>query len=107
MGLSEGQMTRTSGLEAISTRQRKLAELARIEPKLELTTIAHHIDVVWLEEAWRRTRKDGAAGVDGVTAAQYEAELAENLTSLLERFKTGRYRAPAVRRVHLPKPGTR
>ena len=27
-------------------------------------------------------------------------------TSLLERFKSGRYRAPAVRRVHLDKPGT-
>ncbi|WP_317705651.1 group II intron reverse transcriptase/maturase [Methylomarinovum caldicuralii] len=106
MGLSEGQMAGTSSQENISTRQRKLAELARIEPKLELTTIAHHIDVVWLEEAWRRTRKDGAAGVDGVTASQYAADLEENLTRLLERFKTGRYRAPAVRRVHLPKPGT-
>ncbi|WP_317705582.1 group II intron reverse transcriptase/maturase [Methylomarinovum caldicuralii] len=106
MGLSEGQMAGTSSQENISTRQRKLVELARIEPKLELTTIAHHIDVVWLEEAWRRTRKDGAAGVDGVTASQYAAALEENLTRLLERFKTGRYRAPAVRRVHLPKPGT-
>ncbi len=96
---------RTSGLTIISTRQEKLAELARIEPKLELTTLAHHIDEVWLHEAYRRTRKDAAVGVDGVTAAQYEAELAENLASLLERFKSGRYRAPAVRRVHLPKPG--
>ena len=105
MGLLEGQMTGTSGREVISTRQEKLAELARIEPKLELTTLAHHIDEVWLREAYRRTRKDGAAGVDGVTAAQYEAELEANLASLLERFKSGRYRAPAVRRVHIPKPG--
>ena len=98
-------MTGTSGREVISTRQEKLAELARIEPKLELTTLAHHIDEVWLREAYRCTRKDGAAGVDGVTAAQYEAELEANLASLLERFKSGRYRAPAVRRVHIPKPG--
>ena len=59
-----------------------------------------------MREAWRRTRKDAAAGVDGVTAAQYEAELEANLEGLLERFKSGRYRAPAVRRVHLEKPGT-
>ena len=98
-------MARTSGRQVISTRQEKLAELARIEPKLELTTLAHHIDETWLREAHRRTRKDGAAGVDGVTAAQYEADLEANLTSLLERFKSGRYRAPAVRRVHIPKPG--
>ena len=105
MGLLEGQMARTSGREVISTRQEKLAELARIEPKLELTTLAHHIDETWLREAYRRTRKDGAAGVDGVTAAQYETALEANLTSLLERFKSGQYRAPAVRRVHIPKPG--
>ena len=61
---------------------------------------------VWMREAYRRTRKDAAAGVDGVTAAHYEAELEANLSGLLERFKSGRYRAPAVRRVHLEKPGT-
>jgi RNA-directed DNA polymerase len=105
MGLLEGQMTGTSGREVISTRQEKLAELARIEPKLELTTLAHHIDEAWMREAYRCTRTDGAAGVDGVTAAQYEADLEANLASLLERFKSGRYRAPAVRRVHIPKPG--
>ena len=99
-------MTGTLGREVISTRQRKIAELARREPKLTLTTLAHHIDEVWMREAWRRTRKDAAAGVDGVTAAQYETNLEANLSGLLERFKSGRYRAPAVRRVHLEKPGT-
>ncbi len=105
MGLLEGQMMRTSSREIISTRQEKLARLAQIEPKLELTTLAHHIDAVWLREAYRRTRKDGAAGIDGVTAVEYEAELEANLKSLLERFKSGRYRAPALRRIHIPKPG--
>jgi RNA-directed DNA polymerase len=105
MGLLEGQMMRTLSQEIISTRQEKLAKLAQIEPKLVLTTLAHHIDAVWLREAYRRTRKDGAVGVDGVTAEQYEADLEANLASLLERFKSGRYRAPAVRRVHIPKPG--
>ena len=105
MGLLEGQMTGTLGREIISTRQEKLAELARIEPKRVLTTLAHHIDEMWLREAYRRTRKDGAAGVDGVTAVHYETDLEANLASLLERFKSGRYRAPAVRRVHIPKPG--
>ena len=98
-------MMRTLGREIISTRQEKLAKLAQIEPRLELTTLTHHIDELWLREAYRRTRKDGAVGVDGVTAAQYEADLEANLASLLERFKSGRYRAPAVRRVHIPKPG--
>ena len=99
-------MAGTLGREVISTRQRKIAELAQREPKLTLTTLAHHVDDVWMREAYRRIRKDAAAGVDGVTAAQYEADLEANLSGLLERFKSGRYRAPAVRRVHLEKPGT-
>jgi group II intron reverse transcriptase/maturase len=68
-----------------------------------LTTLAHHIDVDWFREAFRRTRKDGARGVDGQSAAEYEQHLEENLRSLLDRAKSGRYRAPPVRRVHIPK----
>ena len=69
-----------------------------------LTTLAHHIDCEWLYEAYRRTRKDGAAGVDGQTAAEYAVDLEENLRSLLDRAKSGdHYRAPPVRRVHIPK----
>jgi len=98
-------MTRTSSLELVSTRQEKIAKLAREAPGMVLTTLAHHIDLEWLKEAYRRTPKDRAPGVDGVTAAAYEAELEANLTELLKRLKTGSYRAPAVRRVHLPKPG--
>ena len=98
-------MARTLSREVISTRQQKIVELARMEPKMVLTTLAHHIDTVWLGEAYRRTRKDGAVGVDGVTAKQYEERLTENLEDLLSRFKSGRYRAPPVRRVHIPKGG--
>ncbi len=68
-----------------------------------LTTLAHHIDIEWLREAYRRTRKDGAVGVDGQTADEYAANLEDNLRSLLERFKSGSYYAPPVRRVHIPK----
>jgi len=67
------------------------------------TTLAHHIDIEWLREAYQRVRKDGAAGVDGVTAARYAEKLEENLESLLARFKTGQYRAPPVRRTYIPK----
>jgi len=98
-------MARSLSREIISTKQQKIATLAKIEPKLSLTTLAHHVDVEWLREAYRRTRKNGAAGVDGVTAEEYEKKLEENLKGLLDRFKTGQYRAPAVRRVHIPKEG--
>ena len=63
----------------------------------------HHIDGAWLLEAWRRTRQDGASGVDGQSAQQYAENLHGNLADLLERFKSGSYKAPPVRRVNIPK----
>jgi len=98
-------MMGTSSLNDISTQQEKIAQQSRQAPSLVWTTLAHHIDLPWLHEAYRRTRKDAAVGIDGVTAQEYEAALEANLTGLLERFKTGNYRAPAVRRVHIPKDG--
>ena len=70
---------------------------------MAFTTLAHHIDVDWLREAYRRTRKDGATGVDGQSAEEYAENLEDNLRSLLDRAKSGTYRAPPVRRVHIPK----
>lgn len=99
----EGKMTRASDLEDISTRQGRIAELARNYPGHALTTLSHHMDLVWLREALSRTRKNGAVGIDGQTAQQYAAHLEENLRDLLERAKSGRYHAPAVRRVYIPK----
>jgi len=96
-------MSRTLDLGSISTRLRRIAEKARTVPGRALVSLHHYIDRYWLEEAHGRTRKDGAVGVDGQTAAEYEQELGENLVSLLERFKSGRYRAPAVRRAWIPK----
>ena len=86
----------------VSTKQQRIATVAKVE-KRALTTLAHHIDIEWLKEAVRLTRKDGAPGTDGVTAQQYGEKLEENLQSLLDRAKSGEYRAPAVRRVFIPK----
>lgn len=93
----------TSGSANISTKLDRIATLAKQAPEMAFTTLAHHIDLDWLREAYRRTRKDGATGVDGQTAAEYATDLESNLQSLLERAKSGAYRAPPVRRIHIPK----
>ena len=73
---------------------------------MAFTSLAYLMDIDWLKEAYRRTRKDGAVGVDGVTAEDYEQDLEGNLRRLLDRAKAGTYRAPPVRRVHIPKGGS-
>jgi group II intron reverse transcriptase/maturase len=87
----------------VSTKLQRVAELAREMPQQVMTTLAHHIDIWWMWIAYQRTRKDGATGVDGQTAHEYAQGLGKRLGALLERFKTGTYRAPAVRRVRIPK----
>ena len=56
-----------------------------------------------LMHAWHDVNKDAASGVDGLTAAQYAADLNSNIAALAERVKAGRYRAKLVRRVYIPK----
>jgi group II intron reverse transcriptase/maturase len=87
----------------VSPKLERIAKLAKEAPEMAFTSLAHHIDIAWLHEAYRRTRKDGAVGVDGLTAAEYAVNLESNLQSLLNRAKSGTYRAPPVRRVHIPK----
>jgi RNA-directed DNA polymerase len=96
-------MARTPNLESVSTRLQRIAQLAQEDRSRSLVSLAHHIDQDLLREAYGRTRKDGAPGIDGQTAADYGEKLEENLRSLLDRFKSGCYKAPPVRRVYIPK----
>ena len=96
-------MGETSHSPTVSTKLERIAKLARELRGVPLNTLAHHIDLDWMREAHRRTRKDGARGVDGQDARQYEENLEGNLAGLVERARSGTYRAPPVRRVHIPK----
>lgn len=76
------------------------AQKNRHEP---LTALNHHMDLNWMAEAYRGVRKNAATGIDGQTVAEYGENLVENLRDLQKRAKSGSYRAPAVKRVYVPK----
>ena len=82
---------------------RPIVDQAVRYPDRVFTSLAHLIDVPLLHEAYVRTRKDKAAGVDNVTADEYGADLFGNLARLHERLRSGRYVAPPVRRAWLDK----
>jgi len=96
-------MAETSSSTTVSTKQQRIAELAKLDPKMGLTSLAQHMDVGWLYEAYLRTRPDGAVGVDGQNIRDFNKNLRGNLEALLSAAKSGTYRAPPVRRVHIPK----
>jgi group II intron reverse transcriptase/maturase len=77
--------------------------MARTHRDRAFASLHHVLDLDWMLEAYRATRKDGATGVDGVTAAEYAEELEANLLDLLDRIKSGRYQAPPARRSYIPK----
>ncbi len=79
----------------VSTKQQRIAELARQSPEMGFTSLAYFIDIDWLREAYRRTRKDGAVGVDGQSGEVYAVDLEGNLRSLLNEPSPARTR-------HLP-----
>jgi group II intron reverse transcriptase/maturase len=89
--------------ENVYTKQQRIAKHAVMHPQVSFTSLAYHVDLEWLREAYRRTRKDAAVGVDRMTAGEYEVNLDERLRNLLDRFKSGTYKAPPVRRVYIPK----
>nr|WP_231627354.1 hypothetical protein [Thiohalorhabdus denitrificans] len=103
MELLEGTMPETKDSDPISSRLQRIAAIAEAHPDEPLNPLAHFIDEAWLFAAFRRTRKDGAPGVDGQTAQDYVRELPDNLRSLLDRAKSGTYWAPPVRRAEIPK----
>jgi len=92
--------------ENVSLKQGRIAMLAKQSPEMGFTSLIHHLDIEWLCEAYWKTRKDGAPGVDGETWASYGEHLESNLEGLIGRLKSHSYRAPAVRRKHIPKAGS-
>jgi RNA-directed DNA polymerase len=87
----------------VCTRQQRIAQLAGQAERFRMVSLNANMDQEWMREAYRQTRKDGALGVDGVSAQDYARELDANLADLLDRAKSGTYQAPPVRRTYIPK----
>ncbi len=59
-----------------------------------------------LGKAWSRVAaNDGAAGMDGISVAQFEANVEERLTQLSSDLRAKTYRPQPVRRAYIPKAG--
>jgi len=81
-----------------------IAEMARSDPKLRFTTLAHHLTPELLASAWKSLARKAAPGPDGVTVPEYGEDLDERVRDLHERMRSGRYQASPARRVYIPKP---
>ena len=82
---------------------KQIAKQAREYPERAFTSLVHLMDVDFLGEAYRKTRKDRSPGVDGITAKEYALRLEENLDNLHNRLRENRYKAPPVKRAWIAK----
>ena len=94
----------TAAPEADKTVSTKLAGLvARARKESRLTNVVQYVDEELLRLAFRSLRKQAVPGVDGQSYEDYAARLDQNLKDLYARLKSGRYQAPMIRRVYIPK----
>ena len=56
---------------------------------------------------WQVSRNAGAAGVDHVTVKSFEGNLPEEIQKLSQSIQAKTYQPQSIRRVHIPKPGSK
>src|SRR4030095_6366813 len=85
----------------------RIRKVAKERKKERFIALFHHISIDLLDEAFYELKENAAAGVDGLTWKDYEADLERNLEDLHDRVHRGAYRALPSRRVYIPKPDGR
>ncbi|MEW5804244.1 MAG: group II intron reverse transcriptase/maturase [bacterium] len=88
----------------LSTKLNRLSEIASQKPTLKFTSLAHLLDKECLKESYTELNPKAVAGIDGVSYKEYGKELEANIERLVERLKSGEYRAVDIRRAWIPKP---
>jgi RNA-directed DNA polymerase len=87
----------------VSTKLARIAEQSKRDVAWVFTTLAHLMDEDFLSEAFYQLRKDAAAGIDEMTATEYEVGLEGRIANLHRRLVARQYRAQPARRVWIPK----
>jgi RNA-directed DNA polymerase len=98
---------RAQDRESVSQALERIRQVAKAKKEEKFTTLFHHLSTQLLEEAFEELKEDAAAGVDGLTWKDYDANLERNLEDLHARVQRGAYRALPSRRVYIPKPDGR
>lgn len=87
----------------MKTQLDQIAKKAKLDPKVRFTSLAHLLTTEFLTETWGMMNRSAASGIDGQTARQFERDVEQQVAEIHKQLKAGRYRAPPVRRVEIPK----
>src|SRR5216684_5580856 len=98
---------RAQDRESVSQALERVRQAAKQRRKERFTALFHHLNSAMLRTAFFALKRDAAAGVDGVTWQDYEADLDRRIEDLSDRVHRGAYRAQPSRRRYIPKPDGR
>ncbi|MCF6409706.1 group II intron reverse transcriptase/maturase [Pseudalkalibacillus salsuginis] len=87
----------------METKLLRIAELAKSDPKMEFTSLAHLLNKQALAQCHHGLPNRKASGINGTTKEQYGENLEENIEELVSRLKSNSYRPVPVRRMYIPK----
>jgi RNA-directed DNA polymerase len=87
----------------METKLLRIAEIAKSDPKMKFTSLAHLLDKVSLVQCHSELPNKKASGINGTTKEQYSESLEENIEDLVSRLKSKSYRPVPVRRMYIPK----
>lgn len=87
----------------METKLARISEMSRNNPGTIFTSIGHLINKELLKSCHEAMDGKKAKGIDGVSKADYEEHLDENLTKLIESLKRKSYKPQPARRVEIPK----
>ena len=94
---------RTQSRARVTQALDRVRKAARQKKKEQFTSLLHHITVDTLRTAFYALKRKAAAGADGVTWQDYEADLEPRLKDLHGRVHRGAYRPQPSRRTYIPK----
>jgi len=87
----------------MTTTVQALAIKSRTHPRYRFQNLSSLLDGRRLRESWGQLNKSASAGIDKIDARKYAEKLVENIATLENRLKEGRYRAGIIKRVYIPK----
>ena len=99
----EGNKRGTRDQKPMQTKLDLITEIARRDRKGRIYNVAYLLNEENLKECFGLLKKGKAAGIDGITLKEYEANLGENLRGLVGRMKRQAYKPQPVRRTYIPK----
>lgn len=85
------------------TKLQLITQLAKENPNLKFTSLAHLLGEDFLKESYWELKRNKAPGIDGRTVEEYGSGLEDNIRDLVERLKAKRYEPQPAKRVYIEK----